>query len=73
MSARTDIIAECDAQLQQLTQDIQGSYCFLDINWPSGFSDDFVIGVEKIGRGEEITDVLLFLEDSWKRRISEDE
>lgn len=73
LSARTDIIAECDAQLQQLTQDIQGSYCFLDINWPSGFSDDFVIGVEKIGRGEEITDVLLFLEDSWKRRISEDE
>ena len=52
-----------------LTNDIQGSYIFLDVNWPSGFGDEFMKTVEEISRGEDISDALKSLNTVWNGRV----
>ena len=69
LSARMDFMEKCDLKLQQLMAEVDGSYSFLDVNWPSGFSDDFCAEMEAVGRGKEISPILDALDISWKKRI----
>ena len=69
LSARMNFSATSNPELQMLTNDIQGSYIFLDVNWPSGFGDEFMKTVEEISRGEDISDALKSLNTVWNGRV----
>lgn len=71
LSARMNFSYNCDPLLQELTQDIQGSYSFLDVNWPVGMGDAFIKGVEEIAMGKEIPEVCAYLDLQWQEKCGD--
>lgn len=72
ISIRTDFSIAGDLELQSLTENIPGSYTFLDVNWPNGFGDEFVKMIETVSRGKDISDALESLDAVWKRMVSKE-
>lgn len=72
LSTRTDFSVTSDAELHNLTDDISGSYSFLDVNWPNGFGDEFVKTIETVSREKDISNALESLDAVWKRMVSDE-